>query len=139
MNELEEKENTIEILLKDKAEWETLKQSYAQTQNQVSQNLKKRLNACYPSLIFSKRSLKGISRLKEDVLLKLEQKFGQLHHNSDKLLYRDKIQGTDNIIEMDFNQSGRFYIQKEGTSFHIICVGDKNTQAEDLKYIKNHY
>ena len=139
LNELEEKENTIEILLKDKAEWETLKQSYAQTQNQVSQNLKKRLNACYPSLIFSKRSLKGISRLKEDVLLKLEQKFGQLHHNSDKLLYRDKIQGTDNIIEMDFNQSGRFYIQKEGTSFHIICVGDKNTQAEDLKFIKNHY
>ncbi|ENU31529.1 hypothetical protein F991_00674 [Acinetobacter sp. CIP-A165] len=137
-NELEVKDNTIENLLKDKAEWEALKQSYTQTQDKVSQNLKKRFNACYPSLIFSKRSLKSISRLNEDVLLKLEQKLGQLQHRSDQLAYRDKIQGMD-IIEMDFNQSGRFYIEKEGTSFHIVCVGDKNTQVEDLKFIKNHY
>jgi hypothetical protein len=137
-NELEQKDNTIEILLKDKEEWENLKQAYTQTQNQVSQNLKKRFNTCYPSLIFSKKSLKGISRLNENVLLKLEKKLGQLQHRSDQLSFRDKIHGTD-IIEMDFDHSGRFYIQKEGVSFQIFCVGDKNTQVEDLKFIKNNY
>ncbi|ERP95050.1 hypothetical protein Q674_06300 [Acinetobacter sp. COS3] len=137
-NELEQKDNTIENLLKDKEKWEVLKQSYTQTQEQVNQSFKRRFNVCYPSLIFNKRALKGIGRLNETALLKFEQKLGQLQHRSDQLVYRDKIQGTD-IIEMDFNQSGRFYIQKEGASFHIVCVGDKKTQLDDLKFIKNFY
>jgi len=136
-SELGEKDNTIEQLLKDKAEWEKLKEESSRAQIKATNNFKKRFKICYPSLNFTQKSLKDITRLQEDDLLKLEQRFGEIQYNSDNFIYRDKIHGT-NFREVDFNKSGRFYLKKEGAIFHIICIGNKNTQAEDINYLKGY-
>lgn len=136
-SELDEKDSTIEKLLKDKVEWEKLKEEESKTQNKATNAFKNRFKICYPSLSFTQKSLKSITQLEENDLLKLEQKFGEIQYNQDNIIYRDKIHGT-NFRELDFNQSGRFYLKKEGSIFNIICVGNKKTQAEDINYLKNY-
>jgi hypothetical protein len=136
-SELDEKDSTIEKLLKDKVEWEKLKEQESKTQKKATDAFKKRFKICYPSLSFTQKSLKAITQLEENDLLKLEQKFGEIQYNQDNVIYRDKINGT-NFRELDFNQSGRVYLKKEGSIFNIICVGNKNTQVEDINYLKSY-
>ncbi len=97
-----------------------------------------RFKILYSALKFENKTLKIIAKLDEESRLKLECQFGNLQHNSDNTKFRDKVYGTD-IREIGFNRSGRLYIIKEGSIYNIVCVGDKNTQNKDMKFLKGNY
>jgi hypothetical protein len=134
-SEIDEKDSTIESLLKDKAEWDRIKKEEAIVQNKINKSIEKRFKICYPSLIFTQKSLKSITKLSEQELFKLEKKLGEIQYSSN-IDYRDKIYGTE-FRELDFNKSGRIYLKKIGANFNIVCIGNKNTQDEDINYLKN--
>lgn len=138
LGEIEEKNFKIESLLRDKEEWEKLKESLLSAQEKVIGNLEKRLSACYSSLCFSKRALKRIVRLTESDRVKFEQQLGFLQHNPKKASFRDDIIGTD-VKELGFGNDGRIYVRKEGAKFIVESVGNKGTQNADLKHLKSAY
>jgi len=136
--EIEKKDSKINSLLKDKEEWERHKESLLQAQEKVVVNLEKRFGACYSLLSFNSRSLKRISRLAAHELLKLEQQLGFLQHSPKNASFRDDIRGTS-LKELGFGDGGRIYVQKEGSQFSIVCVGNKNSQNADIKNLKHVY
>ncbi|HCG8095181.1 hypothetical protein WOB65_17950 [Vibrio parahaemolyticus] len=138
LGEIEEKESKIEVLLKNKCEWEVLKKSLILAQENVTKNLEKKFSVCYSSLSFSRQSLKRISRLTENDRMRLEQQLGFLQHNPQSANFRDNIIGT-NLKELGFSTSGRIYIQKEGSRFLVVCVGNKNSQNADIKHLRHSY
>ncbi|WP_216641039.1 hypothetical protein [Aeromonas sobria] len=138
LGEIEEKDSRIEALLRDKDEWEKLKESLLSAQERVIGNLEKRFSACYSSLCFSNRALKRIVRLTESDRVKFEQQLGFLQHNPKKASFRDDIIGTD-IKELGFGNDGRIYVRKEGTQFKVVSVGNKGSQNADLKHLKSAY
>jgi hypothetical protein len=138
LEDIEEKDSKILSLLKDKKEWENHKKSLLLAQKKIVGNLEKRLSACYSSLSFTSRSLKRIARLVESGLIKLEQQFGLLQHKPQNANFRDDIMGTD-VKELGFGDGGRIYVLKKGSKFSIVCVGNKNSQNTDIKYLKHAY
>lgn len=138
LGEIEEKDCRIEALLRDKDEWEKLKEPLLSAQKKVIGNLEKRFSTCYSSLSFSNRALKRIVRLTESDRVKFEQQLGFLQHNPKKASFRDDIIGTD-VKELGFGNDGRIYVRKGGTQFTVVSVGNKGTQNTDLKHLKSAY
>jgi len=135
LDELEEKDNELNKLLKDKSEWQCQKESIIADKEKLITVLQKRFDVCYSSLKFSKPALKKINRLPESERLKLEVQFGYLQHNPSKAKFRDDIAGTD-IKEIEFGNGGRLYVRKEGATYLIERVGNKNSQPKDIKHMK---
>lgn len=138
LNEIEDKDNRIETLLKDKKEWDKHKESLITAQQKIVINLEKRFKTCYSLLSFSDHALKRIAVIPTEKSLKLERQFGFLQHNPKNANFRDDIMGTD-VKELGFDDDGRIYIRKVGSHFTIVCVGNKASQANDIKYIKRAY
>lgn len=134
LDEVESKNSEIEQLLKEKEVWEAT----VSAQKKVTANLEKRFNTLYSALSFESRALKRISRLTEGERDKLEKQFGFLQNSVQKASFRDDIMGTD-VKELGFGNGGRIYIRKLGSSFLIVNVGNKNTQNNDLKHLKEAY
>jgi hypothetical protein len=136
LEEIENKDSRIEALLKDKEEWDGLKESLLTAQDKVVGNLERRFSACYSSLNFSNRALKRIVRLSESDRIKLEQQLGFLQHNPQNANFRDDIMGTD-VKELGFGFGGRAYVRKEGSQYIVVNVGNKNSQNADIKHFKS--
>jgi hypothetical protein len=138
LSELEEKNNKIESLLKDKKDWPEQKELFFHAQDKVADKLNKRFKNLYPSLIFTSKSITRVARLDEIVSLKLEREFSTLQHTPNNINFRDKIIGSD-VFEVEFNKSGRLYIRRDNNNFEVVCVGDKKSQHKDLKWLRENY
>jgi hypothetical protein len=111
LEKIEEKDIKIDALLRDKADWESLKESLLAAQEKVVDNLEKRFSVCYSLLSFTNRALKRIARLAESERIKLEQQLGFLQHNPKNANFRDDIVGYR--CEGAWFRNGRAYLRTQ--------------------------
>ncbi len=137
MEELENKESTILKLNQNQQEkLAAMTISYIKQERKVIERIQARFNKPYTKITINDRSYKYLARINENELLKFEQKIQEL--NNGRTDFRDNIYGAD-VKEMDFNQSGRIYIRKIDNNYNVVCVGNKNTQAKDIEWLKRNY
>ncbi len=90
----------------------------------------------YSNIDFKKKSLTEYSKLTDDDSISLEKKLGLLQYNPDAVTTRCKIQATK-FLEIGFGSQGRMYVLQEGNQYHIYKIGNKNTQNQDINYLKS--
>lgn len=140
---LEEQELKHEELKNELKEFQNLKKELEKAQLQLhnlsvkrADLLKDRFRRLYPDVYISEDIIKEISLFPPKRLHALEAQIGRLQHSPDKVIYRDKIQGT-NVWEIGFDGDGRMYVKREGNIIKIYRIGDKKTQKQDIEWLKN--
>lgn len=134
--EIEKKDSIIHNLMQDKEEWDKLKSSYEKEKLKIIDKMKKRFSSLYPNITINDKSFKRLAKLSESRIDKFEKEIKNLQDN--KMNFRDDIVGTD-VKEIGFDTTGRIYLRKTGNNYIIVSVGDKNTQLNDIKYLKENY
>ncbi len=94
-----------------------------------------RIRHCYPSITLETQAWRDIVELTEHRLNAFERQLGLLQHNPEKANFRDVIAGT-RIREIGFDHDGRIYAKIEGNTVTIYRIGNKNSQDEDIKWVK---
>ena len=134
----EELENEVEDL---RSELDRLKQKGEKRgkKERASESIARRLKLLYKNLEFSDRAITGFAGLTPEFQLKGEEVIHQLNENDELISIRRKVfwkGGKINVLEVDFAYSGRLYFQKNAQSrIHVLAIGTKNSQNQDLAYI----
>lgn len=119
-----------------------LKQQLTNLQNELSQQRQKKYDflqkrmKIYVNIVFEKNAFDEFVSLTDKDAIDAEKQIGYLNHTPDKASFRCKIQGTD-ILEIGFSSQGRMYVKRIGGKYHIYKIGNKATQANDIKYLKS--
>lgn len=146
----EENNKTIELLKKYKNdssktsnENEELREKITLLENKsINNNLKKsdiykaRFKKNYNNIIFEKNSFTDFLKLSFSDEMSVEKQMGLLQHTPEKANFRCNINGTK-FKEIGFTQTGRMYVLQNGANYLIYKIGHKNTQENDIKFLKS--
>lgn len=102
----------------------------------------KRFNALYKNLAISGRAVEGFVALPEEQRIKAEEVIHQLNEDPAQVPVKRKVfsgkKSRDTVIEVDFAYSGRLYFRHTGErGVEVIAIGNKNTQARDMAFVKS--
>ena len=102
----------------------------------------KRFNALYKNITVSGRAFEGFVGLNEEQRIKAEEVIHQLNEDLAKVSVKRKVfsgkKSRDTVMEVDFAYSGRLYFRHTGEKgVEVIVIGNKNTQARDMAFIKS--
>lgn len=96
--------------------------------------IERRFADVYPSLRVSKDACKSAARLPEKMLHHLERQFGYLQNNPEQAAWRCTVKGSsDEVREIGFGGDGRIYVRFENGLYHVLRVGRKNSQTDDVR------
>jgi predicted nuclease with TOPRIM domain len=103
--------------------------------------LGRRFQALYKQLEVDERALTGIAELGDESLrLRAEEALKTLNDEPDSSAVRRKVGGLPPhlaIFELGFAGKGRIYFTRgQARRFRVLGVGAKNTQNEDLEYMR---
>lgn len=120
-----------------------LQEKIAQLENKITQNgLKKsnlfqtRFKKNYNLIIFEKNSFNDFLKLSSSDQMSVEKQMGLLQHTPEKANFRCNINGTK-FKEIGYTQTGRIYVLQNGSSYLIYKIGNKNTQENDIKFLRS--
>lgn len=106
-----------------------------------SEQMARRLRTLYKSLQIDDRAIDDMVALGDETMrLKAEEKMKRLEEDADNVSVRRKVGGLPDqlsIFELGFAGKGRIYYTRGDTQrFRILAVGAKNTQDDDLDYLR---
>jgi len=103
--------------------------------------LARRFDILYKNLEIDGRALADLVALRDETMkLKAEESLKRLSDETSKTAVRRKVGGlppSHTIFELGFAGKGRIYYTKGSTRrFRILAIGAKNTQKNDLDYLR---
>lgn len=122
-------------------EYITIREQFNKLEKQALDNhqskkdfLQKRMTV-YNNIVFEKDAFDEFVLLTNKDAQLVEKLIGLLNYTPDKAQPRCKVAGTD-FLEYGFGSQGRLYAKRVGGKYHIYKIGNKATQANDIKYLK---
>ena len=117
-----------------------LKRLNIQHQSKNLETIKKRFGTLYKNTRLGPRALAGYLHLTEDMKIKSEEIIHLLNQDPKLVPVKRKVFGPKRqaaILELAFAYKGRLYYRMDKeTIVDILAIGTKNTQTNDLVYLK---
>lgn len=103
--------------------------------------LERRLTTLYKTLEIDNRAVSDLVALKDETMkLKAEESLKRLADETENVAVRRKVGGLPPhlaIFELGFAGKGRiYYTRGKQRRFRVLAVGAKNTQKQDLEYLR---
>ncbi len=113
----------------------------AKTRGREGEQLGKRLGALYSTIEIDEKALHDLVALGDEAMkLKAEQAIKRLDGDAENVSVRRKVGGLPNhlsIFELGFAGKGRiYYTRGRERRFRLLAVGAKNSQNQDLDYLR---
>jgi hypothetical protein len=129
--------------LKKEIEEIKLKSEKPKKKGRKQEIIDKRFRVLYKNLTFTEKAIDGFVDLSDELQLKAEEIIHRINEDDSSINIRRKVfskGGKINVLEVDFAYSGRIYYQKETKAkSHILAIGTKATQTQDLGYLEREY
>jgi hypothetical protein len=113
----------------------------AGTRGREAEQLKRRLETLYKTLEIDARAISDLVALRDDTMkLKAEESLKRLADETENVAIRRKVGGLPphlSIFELGFAGKGRiYYMRGKQRRFRVLTLGAKNTQKNDLEYLR---
>jgi hypothetical protein len=135
------KENEIETLGRQIAEYEAEKPKDLKSKLRASDTAQKRFKTLYKHISMHEKAVHGFLQLPEDMKIKCEEIIHQLDQDVSLVPIKRKVFGKKNretVLEVIFAYKGRLYFRNTNENkIEVLTIGTKHTQGKDLAFLDN--